>query len=109
MENIIKINGTVNPDEVDVDVLRAFAEAYTRVYGIPLTESLLDCIAHQVADNGQLYALPLDTAEGRAVAKMMDIPEQPSYTESLGLYKAYQVIVMNGNLYTMKPLNVKVA
>lgn len=109
MENIINIDDRVNPDETDVDVLRAFAEAYTRVYGIPLTESILDCIARNVADNGNLFYLPLDTAQGHALAKMWDIPEQPSFTENLQLFKAYKVIVMDGNVYSMRTVSVKVA
>ena len=110
MENIINIDDRVNPDEVDAAaVLLAFAEAYTKLYSIQLTNSILDCITHEAADNGNLFYLPLDTAQGHALAKMWDIPEQPSFTENLQLYKAYKVIVMDGNVYSMKPLSVKVA
>lgn len=105
----VSIDNRVSADDVDVDVTRAFAEAYANLNGIALSDSVLDILAAEAADNAELFALSLDSVEGRALATLWGIPAQPSFADNLALYQAHEVIAIYGNVYRMKPLSVKVA
>lgn len=99
----------VNTYDVDVDVVRAFAEAYANLNNIELSDSVLRILATMAANLAQVFALPLNTVDGRAFATLWGIPEQPSFADNLALYQAHQVIVRDGTIYRMKPLYVEAA
>lgn len=99
----------MNPDDVDANVLRYFAEAYANLNDIELSDSVLDILADVATDYAELFALPLDSVEGRALTILWGIPEEPSFADNLALYQAHEVIALNGNLYSMKPLCVEAA
>lgn len=103
----VSIDNRVNLDDFDVEVVGGFAVAYASLHGIELSDSVLGILADKATDNAELFALPLDTPQGHALVKMWGIPEQPSFADNLALYKAHRVVVMNGNIYRMKPLSIQ--
>lgn len=105
----VNIDNRVAPDDFDVEVVGGFAVAYANLNNIELSDSVLGILADKATDNAELFALPLDSVEGRALATLWGIPARPSFADNLALYKAQQVIVVYGNVYSMKPLSVKVA
>lgn len=105
----VNIDNRVNPDDFDVEVVGGFAVAYASLNNIELSDSVLGILADKAADNAELFALPLDSVEGRALATLWGIPAQPSFADNLALYKAHEVIALNGNVYSMKAQSVKVA
>ena len=105
----MNIDNRVASDDVDIDVKRAFAEAYANLNGIELSDDILEILAGEAADNAELFALPLDSVEGRALTTLWGIPAQPSFADNLALYEDHKIIALNGKLYRMKPLSVKVA
>ena len=105
----VNIENRVDTYDVDVDVTRAFAETYANLNSIELSDDVLEILAAEAADNAEVFALLLDSVEGRALATLWGIPERPSFADNLALYQAHKVIAMDGNLYSMKPLSVKVA
>lgn len=105
----VNIDNYVDPYDADVDVTRAFTETYASLHDIELSDSVLDILAAEAADNAEVFALPLDSVEGRALTTLWGIPARPSFADNLALYKAHEVIALNGNVYSMKTLSVKVA
>lgn len=105
----MSIDNRVDHYDVDIDVTRAFAEAYANLNGIELSDGVLEILAAEAADNAEVFTLPLDSAEGQALTTLWGIPAQPSFADNLALYQAHKVIALNGNVYRMKPLSVKVA
>lgn len=105
----VNIDNYVARDDVDIDVTRAFSETYANLNSIELSDDVLEILAAEAADNAEVFALPLDSVEGRALATRWGIPARPSFADNLSLYKAHEVIALNGNVYSMKPLSVKVA
>lgn len=103
------IDERVNGYAARVDALRCFAEAYANLHDIELSDSVLRILANMAADSAEVYALSLETVEGRALATLWGIPEQPSFADNLALYQAHQVIVRDGTIYSMKSPYVKVA
>lgn len=105
----VNIDNRVTPDDFDVEVVGGFAVAYASLNDIELSDSVLGILADKAVDNAELFALPLDSVEGRALATLWGIPARPSFADNLALYQAHQVIVVYGNIYSMKPLSVEVA
>lgn len=103
----VSINNRVALDDVDVEVTRAFAEAYASLNNIELSDSILDILAREAADDAEVFALPLDTVEGRTLATLWGIPAQPSFADNLALYQAQQVIVMGGNICRMQAMRIE--
>lgn len=103
----VSIDNRVAPDDVDVNVLRAFTEVYASLHGIQLSDSVLDILARAAADNAELFALPLNTLRGSALEKMWGIPGNPSFADNLALYRMHHVIVMDGNIYRLRPESIQ--
>lgn len=103
------IDERVNGYAARVDVLRCFAEAYASLHDIELSDSVLRILANMAADQAKVFALPLNTVDGRALATLWGIPEEPSFADNLTLYQAHQVIVRDGTIYSMKTLYVEAA
>lgn len=102
----VNIDNRVNPDDFDVEVVGGFAVAYASLNNIELSDSVLGILADKATDNAELFALPLDSAEGRALATLWGIPARPSFADNLALYKAHEVIALNGNVYSMKQMSL---